>query len=127
MTKDGLALRLLTERFSVCRLAADESVPEELPRSSLLSITRTADELSVVCEESDELPGIVESGWRCLVVDGPLAFDQVGILASLAQPLADAGVSVFVISTYDTDYLLVKEAQLETALGNLKSVGHSVL
>ena len=127
MTKSGLKLHLLTERFSVCRLAPDEPVPEDLPQSSLLSITRTADELSLVCAESDDLPGKVESGWRGLVVDGPLEFDQVGVLASLATPLADAGISIFVISTYDTDYLLVKEAQQEEAISCLRAAGYSIL
>jgi len=111
----------------VCRLAPKEEVPAELDSSTLLSVTRTPSELSIVCRESPRLPGKVESGWRCLVVDGTLEFDQVGILASLAQPLAAAGVSIFAISTYDTDYLLVKEEQLETALASLRASHHQTL
>lgn len=111
----------------MCRLAPEEPVPEDLPRSSLLSVTRTPHELSIVCQESAGLPGLVETGWRCLVVDGTLSFDQVGILASLAQPLAEAGVSIFVVSTYDTDYLLVKEQKLVLAIGSLQVAGHQVL
>ena len=114
-------------RFAVCRLDPDSEVPEHLPLASLLSITRTPRELSIVCRESRGLPGTIESGWRCLVVDGPLAFDQVGILASLAQPLADAEISIFVVSTYDTDYLLVKEDKLELALEPLQAAGHRIL
>jgi hypothetical protein len=72
------------------------------------------------------LPGRVERGWRCLEVEGPLEFTQVGILASLTQPLAEAGVSIFALSTYDTDYLLVKEAQFESAIAALQAVGHCV-
>jgi len=96
-------------------------VPADLDASTLLSVTRTPSELSIVCRESPRLPGKVEPGWRCLVVDGTLEFDQVGVLASLAQPLAAAGVSIFVISTYDTDYLLVKEEKLGLAIESLRA------
>ena len=118
---------MLEGRFAVCRLDPDSSVPEHLPLASLLSITRTPRELSIVCRESRSLPGTIETGWRCLFVDGTLSFDQVGILASLAQPLAAAGVSIFVVSTYDTDYLLVKEERLEAALEALGQAGHEIL
>lgn len=120
-------MRVLDGRFAICRLDADSSVPEHLPLASLLSITRSPRELSIVCRESRGLPGTIETGWRCLVVDGTLSFDEVGILASLAQPLADAGVSIFVVSTYDTDYLLVKEDKLELALETLLAAGHRIL
>ncbi len=122
-----MTLRLLEGRFVVCRLDPDSTVPEHLPLASLLSITRTPRELSIVCRESRGLPGTIESGWRCLVVDGTLDFDQVGILASLAQPLAEAGISIFAVSTYDTDYLLLKEENLEAALAALEAAGHSIL
>jgi len=111
----------------VCRLAPDEEVPAGLNESTLLSVTRTPRELSIVCRESQGLPGLIEPGWRCLVVDGTLEFDQVGILASLAQPLARAGVSIFAISTYDTDYLLVKEEKLDLAMGCLRAANHRIL
>lgn len=101
-------------------------MPEHLPLASLLSVTRTPRELSIVCRESRGLPGLVETGWRCLMVSEDLTFDQVGILASLAQPLADAQVSLFAISTYDTDYLLVKEEKLETATAALEAAGHHI-
>ena len=96
-------------------------MPADLDASTLLSVTRTPSELSIVCRESPRLPGKVESGWRCLVVDGTLEFDQVGVLASLAQPLAEAGVSILVLSTYDTDYLLVKEEKLGLAIESLRA------
>lgn len=120
-------MRLLAERFAVCRLAPEDEVPAGLDSSTLLSVTRTPSELSVVCRESPGLPGRVEAGWRCLVVDGTLEFDEVGILASLAQPLAAAGVSLFAISTYDTDYVLVKEEKLELAMESLRAAGHRFL
>ena len=68
----------------------------------------------------------METGWRCLVVEGPLEFTQVGVLASLVQPLAEAQISIFVLSTYDTDYLLVKEHHLDNALAALRAAGHTV-
>ena len=122
-----VSLRVLDGRYAICRLGPTELVPASLPQASLLSITRTPTELSIVCQESDNLPGLAEAGWRCLVVDGILEFDQVGILASLAQSLAEAGVSIFVLSTYDTDYLMVKENKLEVALESLQVAGHQLL
>ena len=118
---------MLEGRFAICRLDPDSEVPEHLPLASLLSVTRTPRELSIVCRESRGLPGTIESGWRCLVVDGNLDFDQVGILASLAQPLAAVGISIFAVSTYDTDYLLLKEDRLEAALEALEAAGHRIL
>ena len=83
MTSNGLTLTLLPETFAVCRLAPDAPVPEPPDAGSLYSLTRTATELSIVCREGDS-PGAErsEGGWRGLVVDGPLAFEEVGILAA---------------------------------------------
>lgn len=94
---------------------------------SFLSITRTADELSVVCPEEYAPEGAaVEVGWRAMKVEGTLDFSLVGILASISAPLADAGVGIFVVSTFDTDYVLVKEASLERAVSALEGAGHEV-
>ena len=91
------------------------------------SITRTSDELSIVCPQSNVPIGIeCEKDWRCLKVEGKLEFSQTGILASLATPLANAGISIFAISTFDTDYLLVKEEKLEMTNGVLISAGHQL-
>ncbi|MGB7492551.1 MAG: ACT domain-containing protein, partial [Thermoanaerobaculia bacterium] len=111
MVGTALDLVLLEGTFAVCRLAADEAVPDWAQQGSVSSVTRTTRELSIVCEQ-DVVPPEVQSdtGWRCLMVEGPLAFTEVGILASLTAPLAASGISVFVISTYDTDFLLIKEA-----------------
>lgn len=127
MSPSPIPLRLLSDRFAVCRLAPDEKTPGNLDHSTLLSVTRTPTELSIVCRETLSLPGQVEPGWRCLVVDGTLEFDLVGVLAALAQPLAAAGVSIFVLSTFDTDYLLVKEEKLELAIESLRAAGHRFL
>ena len=102
--------------FVVCRLAADAPVPAWAAGGPFVSITRTATELSVVCRQEAVPEGVrCERGWRCLRVAGTLDFSLVGVLASLLNPLAEAGISVFVVSTFDTDYLLVKEDNLEAA------------
>jgi uncharacterized protein len=120
-------LRVLPERFAVVRLGPDEEAPARMPARGLLSITRTPEELSIVCDERDAPAGAPsEKGWRCLAVEGPLPFTATGILASLAGPLAEARVSVFVLSTFDTDYLLVRASQLDDALATLATAGHEV-
>jgi uncharacterized protein len=122
----GLGLRTLDGRLAVCRLAADATIPG-WASGPLVSVTRTPEELSVVCSE-DAVPDAVraERGWRCLAVDGPLSFELTGIAATLTAPLADAGISVFVLSTYDTDYLLVKSDDLWSATTALAAAGHVV-
>ncbi|MGF1611964.1 MAG: ACT domain-containing protein [Kiloniellales bacterium] len=113
-----LTLCVLPDRLAVCRLVPDAALPPWLAwDGGLVSVTRTADELSIVCAE-DRVPEAVqaERGWRALKVLGPLDFALTGILAGLAAPLAGAGISIFALSTYDTDYILVRAADLEQAL-----------
>jgi len=113
--------------LSVCRLDPDGLWPDPPAGAPLYAVTRTPDELSVVCAEGDEPEGArVEPGWRALRVVGPLAFELVGIVASLAEPLAGAGVAVFVLSTFDSDLVLVKGADLEAAVGALAAAGHTL-
>ena len=113
--------------MSVCRLAPDAPVPDWLPVQGLTSVTRTADELSIVCRQ-DAPPGGVrtEPGFLALKIEGPLDFSLTGILLAVAGPLADAGISIFALSTYDTDYVLVKRHDLEQAVSVLKRTGHRV-
>jgi hypothetical protein len=119
-------LEILTGTFAVCRLRADEDVPD-WATGDVVSITRTPDELSIVCSEENVPENIQsESGWRCLRVAGPLEFSLVGVIASLAGTLAAANISVFVISTFDTDYLLVKNSDLNAAVESLGKSGHAV-
>lgn len=122
-----LKLELLTGSFAVCRLAEGAAAPEWAAAGPFVSVTRTDRETSVVCPE-DAVPADVrrEPGWRCLRVEGPLGFGMTGILASLASPLASSGVSIFVVSTYDTDYLLVQERDLGRAIDALGRAGHEV-
>lgn len=121
----NLTLSVSPETFAVCRLEANATIPEWIDHNSFFSITRTKDELSVVCLEKD-VPAQVKSekNWRMFKVEGPLDFALTGILASLAQPLADAKISIFAISTYDTDYLLVKDEKLQAAFDVLGSFCH---
>jgi hypothetical protein len=125
-TGKPLQLLVLAERLSVCRLAGGEPVPD-WAGGGFCSVTRTAEELSVVCQESAVPAGVqCEPGWRVLQVEGPLDFALTGVLASVAGPLAEAGVSLFAISTFDTDYVLVKDESLETAAHALRRAGHGV-
>ena len=110
-------LELLPDIYAVCRLDKDAPVPDWATRSPFSSVTRTAGELSVVCQDARVAGGVKkEGGWRVLMVEGPLDFSLTGVLASLTGPLAREGITVFAVSTYDTDYLLVKEAQLAKAI-----------
>jgi hypothetical protein len=123
----GLNLCVLPGRLAICRLAPDAPVPERPAGAEFWSVTRTSDELSIVLpEEHVPAGGEAETGWRCLKVKGPLDFGLTGILASLATPLAKAGVSIFALSTYDTDYVLVKDSDLEEAKRALSAGGHRV-
>jgi hypothetical protein len=123
-----LALTLLAERYSVCRLDPRATTPRwAQANGSFCSITRTATELSIVC--SDRLvPSDVTAyrGWRLFAVQGPLDPNLIGVLARLTSTLAAAGVSVFAVSTFDTDYLLVHEADTQRAAEALRSAGHRV-
>ncbi len=128
MTEINLTLTLLPDTFAICRLGTNSEIPHWAIAGEFFSITRTADELSIVCRQGNVLEGIrCEKGYRCFKVEGPLEFALTGILYSLTTPLAQAGVSVFAVSTFDTDYLLVKEDTLESAVGALKSAGHQVI
>ena len=128
-----LTLALLTGSFSVLRFAADADVPEwTLRAGSFASVTRTADELSVVCATarvpSTPLPAqtVRADGWRALKVVGPFAFTEVGVLLQVAAPLAAAGISILAMATFDTDYVLVQETRLEHAVTVLRGAGHRV-
>jgi hypothetical protein len=116
--------------FAVCRLAADAPLPAWAVGGSagpFVSITRTADELSIVCGQGAVPEGIrCERGWKCLRVAGTLDFTLAGVLASLIDPLAEVRVAVFVVATFDTDYLLVKEDRLDAAVEVLRREGHVV-
>ena len=92
------------------------------------AITRTKDELSIVLpEKTADVSWRTDTGWRMLKVEGPLDFDIVGVVATLSAPLAEAGIPIFVISTFDTDYLLIKKKMLEKTIETLESHGHTII
>ena len=122
---ESVSLHVASGRFSVCRLAPDTVVAQG--DGAFWSVTRTADEVSVVCEVGREPPEATVVGpWALISVSGPLDFSLVGILDSLLAPLAREGVSVFTVSTFDTDHVLVRDGDLERALSALRAAGHSV-
>ena len=114
-------------RFAVCKLPPGSAIPAWATAGDVFSVTRTGDELSVVCRQEVVPAGTqAEVGWRCLRVAGAMPFTLVGVLASLTGPVAAAGVGVFAVSTFDTDYLLVKEAEFPAAVAALRAAGHLV-
>ena len=120
----GQRFGVLPGEYAVCRLAPDEAVPA-WAAGPFASVTRTEDELSVVCPAARVPPGIrAERDWRVLKIAGPFAFSTVGVLVSLAAPLAQAGISVLTIATFGTDYLLVKSGTLAEAVAVLTRTGH---
>ncbi|HSR90645.1 MAG TPA: ACT domain-containing protein [Gemmatimonadales bacterium] len=124
----SLPLELIPETLAVCRLAPDAPVPAwaTVP-GPFLTISRTPDELSITVAQEAVPAGVrCERDYRALRVRGQLPQNLVGILLSIAQPLADAGLAIFAISTYDTDYVLVKLRDLPAALNALRAAGHQV-
>ncbi|MBA3975404.1 MAG: ACT domain-containing protein [Candidatus Solibacter sp.] len=112
--------------FAVCRLDAALPVPAWLPRDGWSTITRTPAELSIVCEQSAVPDGISkQGGWRRIELAGPFGFSLTGILASILNPLAAAGVPIFAISTFDTDWILIPGEHLEKAKRALAAAGHN--
>ncbi len=127
MPRALLTLSVLPHRYAICRLDSGTAPPLWAMQGTFWSIIRTADETSIVCMESSVPSDILhEGGWRLLKCEGPLDFALTGIMASIAEPLADAGVSIFPLATYDTDYVLVKDTQLDSAARALIDYGHVV-
>ncbi len=122
-----LTLIELSERIAVCRLDSDAAVPGWIG-AGFSSVTRTSDELSVVCIDDERIPKEVrcERGWRLLRVAGTQAFTLTGVLSSVLEPLAKDRISIFAVSTFDTDYVMVKSADFERAVKSLRAAGHEV-
>jgi uncharacterized protein len=122
-----LELTLLPERFAISRLAADATIPQWAMQGPFFSVTRTGDELSVVTELTRVPVGVLSRpGWRVLKVHGPFVLSEIGVLASFAAPLAEAKISLFAVSTFDTDYLLVASETLSAAIAALERAGHLI-
>jgi uncharacterized protein len=123
----ALTLVALGDTFTVARLPASQPIPVWAIRGAFVSITldHETDELSIVCPERDVADDVnSERGWRCLRVAGPLDFQLVGVLAALVTPLARAGIPVFVVSSFETDYLLIKADYLQRTVTVLREAGH---
>lgn len=128
-TSVRLSLSLLPEQLKIVQLPASAPVPSGVFSATFFSVTRTADELSIVCPQSVDFSGgaTLDDGWRCFKVEGKLEFSLTGILASLADPLAKAGISIFAVSTYDTDYICVKADRIDAARIVLGAAGHHIV
>jgi hypothetical protein len=124
----GLPLEVLPDTLAICRLPPDAALPSwAAAPSSFTTISRTREELSITARQREVPAGVrCERDYRVLRVRGTLPPDLVGILLSIAEPLAAAGLSIFAISTYDTDYVLVKARDLAAALEALRAAGHDV-
>ena len=131
--RHGIALRVRPERLAICQLGPGSSPPWGQLGGGFWAVAHTEEELSVVLPENCIGPDWpaegscrAEQGWRCLEVIGPLDLGLTGVLAQLSAPLADAGIPIFVLSTYNTDEILVREAHLERAIAALTGRGYRV-
>ena len=111
--------------FAICRLAADNPVPDWALRGAFFSATGSPDEVSIVCPV-EQVPAEIrhDSRWACFKLEGPFPFSESGILLAFVRPLSDRAIPIFAVSTFDTDYVLVEEAWVEKALEALRQAGH---
>ena len=125
--KHSLRFAWIQGSFAVCRLPSGSGVPPWGIEGGFFSITSTADELSIVCLAA-RVPSDIrhEGGWQCFKLIGPFPFGETGVLTSFLQPLSDNAVPIFAISTFDTDYVLVKEEWVEASLNLLQAAGHQL-
>ncbi len=123
---EPLELSVLPGGFAVCRLPADSTLPTWFQPGSFATVSWAMDEVSIVCPQEQVPDGWpeCERDWCCLRLHGPIPFQSTGILSRILQPLAAAGIGIFAISTFDTDYVLVKEASREAAIAALVNGGH---
>ena len=128
MTRRSLRFSRVPGQFAVCQLPANAPLPAWAWSGPVVSVTRTADEVSIVCF-ADNVPANVKSTrpWVCFALEGPFPFSEVGILAAFIDPLAENGVPIMAISTFDTDYVLVNEHRAALALQVLQDAGHELL
>jgi len=122
-----LTLQSLPDSYAVAQLPAGTVIPEWATRGPLFSITRTTNELSIVCRDEHVPPGVrAERGWRCLRIAETFDLAMIDILAALINALIEDGIAMWVVSTMDTDYLLVKQQEFAVALRDLRRAGHRV-
>jgi len=123
----SMTISVLPDELAICRLDPADPIPTKPGRGPLWSLTVTPEEVTVICD-ADETPrgARIETGWRAFKVEGPLDIEIVGTLDSLLQPLVDARINVFAISTFDTDYVLVRARDVRPASTALRVAGHTV-
>ena len=128
MNATNLTLLVLAGRYGICRLGPDEPVPAWGLQGEFFSVTRTTEELSIVCAEA-QIPATVlcESGWRLFKIDAVMDFSLVGIVAGISAAIAGANVGIFVLSTYNTDYILVRQPDFSAAAAALRTAGYKVV
>jgi len=123
-----LKLKVLDDQFTIHRFSSDSEIPSQIYESAFYSIIRTEDEVSIICSSSLQLNAEKSvGGWSCLKVIGPLDFSLTGILAGFSSSLSEAGISIFAVSTYDTDYILVRSEKLQHAKEALRAAGHMIM
>lgn len=123
-----LNLKLLKVKYSVCRLNKNDEIPKWIFDEEFFSITRTDDELSIVCSQDKIKENIkCEKDWRILKIEGPLDFSLIGILSRISTLMANDGISIFAISTYDTDYILIKEESINRAIEVLENNNYNII
>ncbi|WP_294404582.1 ACT domain-containing protein [uncultured Clostridium sp.] len=128
MSEKKLTLRLLNDTYGVCRLQKDSQIPSWAFDGEFYSITKTDDELSIVCLENSIPQDIkCELDWRIFKIQGPLDFSLIGILSKISSLMAENQISIFAVSTYDTDYILIKEDKLENAINILESDIYNII
>ena len=126
-TRLTLKFRRLAGPYAIVRLAPEAPVPAWATEGEFNSITRTPEELSIVCA-AENVPAEINSPhhWMCLKLEGPFPFSQTGVLLSFIEPLSSKGIPIFAVSTYDTDYVLIQEEWAGAALNALKHAGHEL-
>ena len=122
-----LKFRRIEGNFAVCQLSPTAPIPERIINQAFVSITRTAEELSIVCPQ-ELVPGEVKADrhWICLQLEGPFPFSQTGVLFSFIQPLSQSGVPIFAVATFNTDYVLIKQEFAGIAIAALREAGHEI-
>ncbi len=123
-----LKFRRFPGTFAICRLPSDATVPASMTTAPFISITQTGEELSILCAANQVPPDAkCELPWTCFKLEGPFPFSLTGVLASFIDPLAQSRIPIFAISTFDTDYVLVKEESAGAALKTLLAAGHELI
>ena len=123
-----IKFRILSQVYTIVRLAPGAPVPDWATNGDFTSITRTLDELSIVCP-AENVPKEIDSGprWICLKLQGPFSFSPTGVLLSFIQPLSNNGIPIFAISTYDTDYVFIQEQFTDRTLKALQAASHELV